>query len=59
MLAIPTAAGAEYKAEGGPDYRHPIDAATTLLQTEDRFLDGDFFRSASEICELYLVPDGD
>jgi len=57
MLAIPTTAAREYKNEGGTDYRFPIDAATTLLQAEDRFSAGQFFRTASEFCEIYLVPD--
>ncbi len=30
----------------------------TLQQFEERFRQGDLFRSASEICDLYLVPRG-
>ncbi|MGI9243878.1 MAG: hypothetical protein ACR2RV_23985, partial [Verrucomicrobiales bacterium] len=57
MLAVPTSAARDYKTEGGADYRFPINAATTLLQAEDRFSRGEFFRTASEFCEIYLVPE--
>ncbi|MEQ1859296.1 MAG: Verru_Chthon cassette protein A [Chthoniobacteraceae bacterium] len=39
--------------------RRPIDAAKTLAQADDRFAAGEIFRSASEICELHLVREGE
>jgi len=56
MLAVPTKEGQNYKSPGGDDYRHPINIPATLEQFEDRFAKGELFRSASEICEVYLVP---
>lgn len=38
--------------------RHQIDPTETLKQFADRFSGGDVFRSASEICSLFLVPTG-
>jgi uncharacterized protein (TIGR02600 family) len=42
-----------------PDYRYtinPDEASGTLAGFQNRFSSGDIFRSASEICNLYLVP---
>lgn len=39
--------------------RHRIDAEKTLEQFETRFAAGDLFRSPSEICSLYFVPEGE
>jgi uncharacterized protein (TIGR02600 family) len=39
--------------------RRPIDPAKTLAQADERFAAGDLFRSASEICELHLVREGE
>ena len=39
--------------------RRPIDVEKTLAQADTRFLNGDAFRSATEICELHLVRDGE
>lgn len=59
IMAIPTTDGASYKSPGGPDsYRHFIDADQTLQQWDQKFIDGEVFRSASEICDMYLVPEG-
>lgn len=58
ICAIPT--GASHKGAGGM-YRLAIDATETLKGFEDRFKDpakGGAFRSASEICDMYLVPKG-
>ena len=57
LIAIPNSASTTYKTSGA-DIRHKIDAYETLEQAEDRFKDNEVFRSASEICELYLVKDG-
>lgn len=58
LLAIPTSAGGTYKTQT-TDYRIDIDSNETLKQFEDRFSDGEIFRSATEICEIYLVPKGE
>ncbi|MGI9240351.1 MAG: Verru_Chthon cassette protein A [Verrucomicrobiales bacterium] len=59
LMAIPTAAAAVYKTQtSGESWRHFIDADQTLRQFESRFDGGGYFRSASEICEQYLVPEG-
>ncbi|MGI9242502.1 MAG: Verru_Chthon cassette protein A [Verrucomicrobiales bacterium] len=57
MLAIDNKAASSYKKQGGTgSYRYPIDIPTTLLQFEDRFEKGEMFRSATEICEIYMIP---
>ncbi len=55
ILAIPTSAGPIYKSGAGDQpWRHHLDAGETLRQWEGRF-----FRTASELCEQYLVPEGE
>jgi uncharacterized protein (TIGR02600 family) len=39
--------------------RRPIDAPKTLAQADERFTSGEIFRSATEICELHLVREGE
>lgn len=39
------------------NFRYPINAGETLKQFQARFAAGDIFRSASEICSLWLYPD--
>lgn len=67
MTAIPAgAAGPQNGAPGYKDttaspweFRYAIDATAdrgTLRGFEQRFEQGDIFRSASEICEIFLVP---
>ena len=68
MMAIPpsyatgTAATGCYKvpaAGGPPDFRYtisPDEVSGTLAGFQQRFTSGDIFRSATEICSLYLVP---
>ena len=60
VLAIPTNAGNRYKEENGGDdsWRRKIDAYETLKQWEDKFKENRLFRSPTEICEMYLVPEG-
>jgi hypothetical protein len=68
-MASPSADGKNYKSgrsvDGNnpltmpPDYRYTLDLDETngtLAGFEQRFATGDIFRSASEICDLYLVP---
>jgi uncharacterized protein (TIGR02600 family) len=57
MLAIENGAASSYKKQGGiGSFRYPIDISATLLQFEDRFNKGEMFRSATEICEIYMIP---
>jgi uncharacterized protein (TIGR02600 family) len=58
VTAIPVAAANVYKSGNAANYRLPIDAEKTLEQFRTRFAANEIFRSASEICELYLVPQG-
>lgn len=59
VTAIPTADAGIYKTgSSAKNYRHAIDADETLKQFESRFAANRPFRSATEICELYLVPEG-
>lgn len=62
LAAIPiTSAGAYKKASEltADTFRLPIDAAETLKQFSARFANGNVFRSASEICNLYMIPAGE
>jgi len=67
MMAIPTVDGRNYKSGATvdftltmpPTYRYeinPSEQAGTLAGFEERFNKGDIFRSASEICGIFLVP---
>lgn len=64
-LAVPIAVAASYKDNGDPpvnpipaDLRQDLDLDETLKGFEERFDAGDIFRSASEICNIHLVPAG-
>jgi len=69
LMAIPTLDGKNYKAGISadsnltltipPDYRYTLnldETNGTLAGFQQRFAAGDIFRSASEICDIYLVP---
>jgi len=64
IMAIPTSIAPTYKENQNsnpsvPDCRYTIDPdeqSGTLKGFEQRFNAGDIFRSASEICDIYLVP---
>ena len=59
QMAIPTNAGPAYKSRGNQTtYRYYIDAAETLQQWENKFDDNELFITEGEICEQYLVPEG-
>ncbi|TLD70965.1 Verru_Chthon cassette protein A [Phragmitibacter flavus] len=62
VVAIPNANSTNYKGSAAnlPEtFRQRINAEETLRQFELRFNNGaDVFKSASEICELFLVPEG-
>ena len=62
ILAIPVTDAATYKNGATGDYRRPVNIPATLSQLRFRFENTDgtglyAFRSASEICDLHLVPD--
>ncbi|MDB2497325.1 Verru_Chthon cassette protein A [Verrucomicrobiales bacterium] len=63
LLAIPTDAGQTYKdyrsASSNTGWRHRIDSAETLEQFESKFDQGDVFKTESEICEQFLIPEGE
>jgi hypothetical protein len=61
LLAIPSTAGKTYKKKGQwqKGWHHRIDADETLKQFEDRFAKGEAFMTASEICEQFLIPEGE
>ncbi len=60
IMAIPSSASQTYKlTNADPDYRYlinPDEQTGTLSGFQQRFSAGDIFRSASEICDIYLVP---
>lgn len=57
VTAVPTSAANAYKSSlVNTNYRSEIDADETLKQFKTRFDTNDIFRSASEICDLFLVP---
>jgi uncharacterized protein (TIGR02600 family) len=65
MMAIPpgnSVGTSAYKTQqnpGPPDFRYtinPDESTGTLAGFQQRFTAGDIFRSASEICNIYLVP---
>ncbi len=49
------AAQQQRQGSGNPSYRFHVNVADTL-DGMDTWLDDDLFRSASEICQIYLVP---
>ncbi|MGI8604927.1 MAG: hypothetical protein ACR2OZ_18305 [Verrucomicrobiales bacterium] len=58
--AIPTTAGLTYKTcAGDQPWRKFIDPEQTLRQWKARFSTGDVFRHSSEVCEQWLVPEGE
>jgi len=60
VSAIPTSDNNTYKISSNDQatYRLPIDVEQTLTQLDVRYASGRIFKSASEICELSLVPLG-
>jgi len=68
--AVPNGGGFIYNAPpgigdpvtGGDTWRKNLNLSETngtLRQFKERFADGEIFRSASEICDVYLVPRGE
>jgi uncharacterized protein (TIGR02600 family) len=62
ITAIPNTASKTYKTTATQaGFRLPINldsSAGTLKGFEQRFASGEIFRSASEICDIHLVPQG-
>ena len=59
ILAIPTEAGPTYKtSQKNPNWRNRVEAEETLKQFEERFANGEIFMTESEICEQFLIPEG-
>ena len=71
VLAVPTTSGQIYKSSGSsvPPYRFPVKVLETdnqtiadtdgaLRQFQAQFNLGKIFTSASDICDIYLVPTG-
>lgn len=73
VIAVPTTAGNTYKnGTAGtiyPSYRTPVkvlendnytlgDQSGTFVPFKQRFSNGQIFKSAAEICDIYLVPQG-
>jgi uncharacterized protein (TIGR02600 family) len=57
ISVIPTNQAGSYKLGGG-NYRKSINVPATLAQFETRFSQGNVFKSASEICDIWIVPEG-
>lgn len=58
VAAVPVANANNYKTGTATNFRLEIDAAQTLEQFKTRFAANDIFRAPSELCDLYLVPQG-
>ncbi|HSI85538.1 MAG: Verru_Chthon cassette protein A [Candidatus Methylacidiphilales bacterium] len=68
LTAIPTVDGRKYKSSStskGPNlgpttgkYRLNIDLDETMKGFQSRFDNNEIFKSASQICEMFLVPSG-
>jgi uncharacterized protein (TIGR02600 family) len=61
FLAIPDSQSSKYKSykldpRSTIDMRNRVDIPKTLAQFDTRFASNDIFRSATEICSLFLVP---
>ncbi|MFV0416813.1 MAG: Verru_Chthon cassette protein A, partial [Chthoniobacterales bacterium] len=63
VFAIPDGESASYKNTTNQHFRAtlrwPVDIEETLSQFGTRFSANDIFRSPSEICSLFLVPEGE
>ncbi len=59
LAAIPDANAASYKtAVSSSGFRLAINAGETLKQFEARFTAGGIFKSATEICDIHIIPQG-
>jgi uncharacterized protein (TIGR02600 family) len=63
VSSLPNTAAGDYKSpffmrQAGTRTRFGIDVEETLLDFDAKFASGDIFRSASQICEMFLAPEG-
>ncbi len=57
IIAIPNARANTYKGSGAPGtYRKDLNYTETLNQFKTKFDSGDIYKSASEICDVHMVP---
>lgn len=59
MLAVPNGLASQYKRGTLPQrvhVRHPINLDETLKQFEEKFDAGRAYKTASEICDVHLIP---
>lgn len=64
LTALPDSAAVNYKShyfmrQAGTRSRFAIDPGATLEGFDAKFQTGDIFRSASQLCEMFLVPVGE
>lgn len=64
LPALPESAATDYKSHANirgavTKTRYPLNISETLKDFDTRFSSGDVFRSASQLCEMYLVPEGE
>ncbi len=64
LTALPESAATNYKSHAIirgtlSKTRYPINIPETLKDFDTKFSGGDLFRSASQLCEMYLVPQGE
>lgn len=62
LTAIPNGGAATYKVydpnENRANYRFPLDLNQTLSQFTKKFEDFNVFKTPAEICDIYMVPQG-
>lgn len=56
VAAIPNSAAAQL-GNSTSDIRYPVKIVETLAQMDQKFTANNIFRSASEICDIHIVPD--
>ncbi|OJV03046.1 MAG: hypothetical protein BGO12_03475 [Verrucomicrobia bacterium 61-8] len=64
LPALPESAATDYKSHTNirgavTKSRYPLNISETLKDFDTKFSSGDVFRSASQLCEMYLVPEGE
>jgi hypothetical protein len=61
LTVIPPSVSQFYKVgpTGTTQTRFPLNIHDTLLQFDEKFATDDVFRSASQICEIHMVPEGE
>lgn len=64
LPALPESAATNYKSHVNirgavTKSRYPLNISETLKDFDTKFSSGDVFRSASQLCEMYLVPEGE